>query len=483
MAQASSSRVTVALASATAAVAAVIVAIVVVGVTSRGFDPNAQEITTVFVAAALLACVILVGIFARRLRFQTRPALAWAVGGISVLASLVPWFVLTRGLGDLGSAIYTGLRVPRGQVQFWDLSLVLQSVDCARQGFDVYAVDNGCLQDPSIYAPGMTWLGVVPFGVFSNATVQFWGVVLILALSFALLWLARGSDGPGQVVLLIAAVGAPWLLLLERGNIDGVVLIVAVLVAILARRWNTIAAWSIAAVLIWLMGTWKYYPFVLGLMLIPALRLRRGWIVLAGFLAGAVAFTLLTLGNLQASARANEDMVVYVDFVILGRIPLEARMAAWDPIASAGIVATLLVWLLAIVAVLWGASLARVRASVPLVPSMLATAGGALYLSSVLVAGFGWAYKAAFLLLIVPLAASGTRHRMAAVAMPSIVMLVLIAVTSVIVWNTLVATTFGIVAAGLGLGSGLWGLLRLLRVPSSSPAEAAPSGEAVAHPG
>ena len=58
-------------------------------------------------------------------------------------------------------------------------------------------------------------------------------------------------------------------LLLERGNLDAVVLWSAVAAVILVRRWNSLWAWSIAAALIWVMGTWKYYPFAMGLMLLP----------------------------------------------------------------------------------------------------------------------------------------------------------------------------------------------------------------------
>ena len=112
----------------------------------------------------------------------------------------------------------------------------MKSVDCARWGFDIYAENNGCLAEPSIYAPGMVWLRFVPFDVFSEANVAVLGVIMIVISSLMLVSLARSSRGIGQIVLLIAAVGGPWLLLLERGNIDAVILWAAVVSALLVSK-------------------------------------------------------------------------------------------------------------------------------------------------------------------------------------------------------------------------------------------------------
>ncbi len=247
----------------------------------------------------------------------------------------MPWWGLNGGNPDLGILIYRGLRVPQGIIQFWDLSLVMQSVDCARWGFDIYAANNGCLADPSIYAPGMVWVQYVPFQLFSESNVGFLGVAMMLISSAALLWLARVSTGAGQIVVMIAAVGGPWLLLLERANIDSVVLWVAVVGALIIRRFGlsqvdgrnaALWPWIVAAVLIWIVGTWKYYPFALGLMLIPVLQVRRGWIVLCGFAAASLGYVVLTWSNFQFSSQSNSNMIDFGDFVVLGRTPVAARM-------------------------------------------------------------------------------------------------------------------------------------------------------------
>ena len=61
---------------------------------------------------------------------------------------------------------------------------------------------------------------------------------------------------------------------------------------------------------------------------------------------------------------------------------------------------------LALAAFAWGAAFAVALRRRHVHPAMLAVAGSSLFLASVLVAGFGWGYKAAFLLLCVPLVAS-----------------------------------------------------------------------------
>ena len=100
---------------------------------------------------------------------------------------------------------------------------------------------------------------------------------MALVISTAMVWwLARNSTGLGQMALLVSVLGAGWLLILERGNFDLFVMWIAVLVVVIVRRWPTLWSWGIAASLIWLAGTWKHYPFVLGIVLIPMLFVRRG---------------------------------------------------------------------------------------------------------------------------------------------------------------------------------------------------------------
>jgi hypothetical protein len=83
---------------------------------------------------------------------------------------------------------------------------------------------------------------------------------------------------------------------------------------------------------------------------------------------------------------------------------------------------------------------------------MLAIGGSSIYLAAVLVAGFGWGYKAVFLLLCVPLIALAS-PRTRILAFSSVAVLILIGIQSVVVWNTLLASSAGIIAASFAFGA------------------------------
>jgi len=423
---------------------------------AQGYAHLGYVALVVFLAVALTSALI------RRVRVESSGLFPWFVGGTSFLVSFVPWWGLAGGNTDLGVLIYRGLKVPQGIVQFWDLDLVMLSVDCARFGFDIYQDNNGCMQDASIYGPGMAWLRFIPFEIFSRNTVPVLGVLMIIASSLVLLWLARQSSGLGQVALLIAAVGAPWLLLLERANIDAVVLWVAVVAVAATRRWNSLWVWWLVAASIWLVGTWKYYPFALGILLLPALAIKRGWTVIVGYAVASVGFVALTWSNFRFSSSSNSAMIDFGDFVVLGRIPVVARMWGTDVAGSGVQLGDVLLILLTLAAVAWGAMVAASARKVRSDLGVLAAGGSALYLASVLVAGFGYGYKATFLLLAVPLVSLGLGASRRVVAGSSLAVVLLIGVQSVVVWNTVLVTLAGLLIAGFSLGAGAVMVLRSL---------------------
>jgi len=450
----------------TSALALVIILMVILSATDPGNTGAAGYLPLAYSAFAVVLAAVIVSAFVRRVRVRVSAGFAWIIGAVSFVVSFVPWWGLAGGNPDLGVLIYRGLKVPQGIIQFWDLSLVMQSVDCARWGFDIYAENNGCLADPSIYAPGMVWLRFVPFDLFSEANVAVLGVIMMVISSLVLVSLARSSRGIGRIVLLIAAVGGPWLLLLERGNIDAVILWVAVVSALLIARfgfeefsgsgWWVLWPWVVAAMLIWIVGTWKYYPFALGLMLLPALRIRRGWVVVAGFAVASAGYVLATWSNFQFSSQSNSNMIDFGDFVVLGRIPVAARMLDYGDV---------LFFALALIALAWGVFVSRGAIRVDRFPhknipfAMLAAGGSALYLASVLIAGFGYGYKAVFLLLTIPLLSRWVGSPTRVIAASSLLIIIFVAVESFVVWNTVLATTVGVVAASFALGAALFLLL------------------------
>ena len=441
----------------------VALALVLLSITDPAISSAAGYLPLAWSAAAVLIVVLLTALFVRRIDLSVVRGFPWFVGVLSFVVSFVPWLGLAGANPDLGTLIYRGLKVPQGIMQFWDLSLVMLSVDCARWGFDIYVDNNGCMQDASIYAPGMVWLQYVPFGLFSEVNVGFLGVAMILVSSLVLVWLARQSSGLGQIALAVAAVGGPWLLLLERGNIDAVVLWSAAVGVLLVRRWNALWIWALVAVLFWLMGTWKYYPFALGIMLLPVLRLRNGWTVLVGYAVAVLGFLALTWENFRFSSSSNSAMIDYGDFVVLGRVPVVARMLGTSIGAPGLQFGDVLLFVLVLAAVVWGAGIGLLVRNARPWMGMMAAGGGALYLVSVLVAGFGWGYKATFLLLAIPLVSSLVGAKVRLLAASGLGALLLIGVQSVVVWNTVLATTSGLIAAGFVFGLGGALMVRSLR--------------------
>ena len=442
------------------ALSALLVTSLVVASASQVEDLSiAGHLPLAWTALAVLLAVVLVGVFTTSVRVELSARFPWVVAALSIVVSLGAWAVLASGSAALAATIYRGLRIPQGIVQFWDMSLVMESVDCARWGFDVYQANNGCLVDPSIYAPGMVWVRFVPFSLFSQDNAPALGVGLIIAASLALGWLARQSSGLGQIVLAIAAVGAPWVLLLERANIDAVILVVLVVGVAMTRRWsNSLTVWFVAGALYWLMGTWKYYPFVMGLALLPALRIRRGWTVVVSYGVASIGFVLITWQNFVFSSSTNAGMVDFGDWAVLGRIPLVARMLQAQPGAQGLQAMDVPVIVMTLLAVAWGIAAGRWMSARRANMAALAVSGAALYLSSVFISGFGYGYKAAFLLAGVPavsmMVARGSTVRVRVLVGSAVAALVLLAVQSVIMWNTVLATQSGLVAAGFMLGAG-----------------------------
>jgi len=434
-------------------------ALVVIRSTDETVNPavTALGLTGLLVVTAAFAAPFLL----TRFSIEVRSWVAYLIAGLTAVLSIGPWLLTATGNTVFATAIYQGLRIPQGPVQFWDLDLVLQSVDCAQAGVDVYAANNGCLADPSIYAPGTLWLGYFPGDIFSSRNSVWLGVIALIISTVMIFWIARNSTARGQLALLVSVLGASWLLILERGNFDLFVIWVAVFSVAVVRRWPYLWAWSIAAALIWLAGTWKYYPFAMGVMLLPLLFIRRGWIVLLGFVVASAGFVFLTWQNFQYSVNTNAGMVDLGDFVVLGRIPLVARMFGASAEGATYALPDLLVVVMAIAAAVWGVLWMWTRKESGVVglgsglryPAMLAAAGSTLFLISVLVSGFGYAYKAAFLLLVIPLLSRPVRTSSPRIYMPSLIMLILVVIGCVVVWNTALATVSGIVAAAFALGA------------------------------
>jgi hypothetical protein len=155
-------------------------------------------------------------------------------------------------------------------------------------------------------------------------------------------------------------------------------------------------------------------------------------------------------------------MIDYGDFVVLGRVPVVARMLGTEVGASGWQTGDLLLLVLTVAAVVWGIGVGSIANRLRTWTAMLAVAGSAVYLASVLIAGFGYGYKATFLLLAIPIISALVASGVRLVAASSLAALLLIAVQSVVVWNTVMVTVAGLIAAGFALGLGGITLLRVV---------------------
>jgi uncharacterized membrane protein YfcA len=157
-------------------------------------------------------------------------------------------------------------------------------------------------------------------------------------------------------------------------------------------------------------------------------------------------------------------MIDYGDYVVLGRTPVVARMLGSETPGAGMQWGDVLLFALVVAAAVWGWWVVRVASARNAPLASLATGGAALYLASVVIAGFGYAYKATFLLLAVPMLAVLLRSRHRVAAASSVAVLLLVGVQSIVVWNTVLATLAGVVVAGFALGAGLSVMRRFARL-------------------
>ena len=405
---------------------------------------------------ALLVLALIAGLplLIRSLTLTIPRWLPWAIGAVSAVITLLLGFLIDIGRSTEAWAIYAGLQLLRAREHYADLAWILRWVECA-----------GCAEQDPNYAEGVLWLRPATFNLISESWTPILGTALALGLSACLVWLARNTAPRGVPIYVIAAIGSGWLLLLDRANLDAVAFAVPVIAIFLLRRSTSLWVWAAIALMAWIVGTWKYYPFALGLLLLPLIRIRRGWAVLAGFAAATAAFFVIQWESFSSSISDNSEALILYDFPALGRLPVISRMTEQFDFQDQPLLANLIVVLLALAAVWWGSTFARRLPRVPLYTGMLGSTGSTLFLASVLIAGFGFAYKAAFLLLLVPLFALPTRSQHRFLLYTSVVALLLIAIPLIVAYSILLTSVAGIMVASMGLGASLTVLWRHLKNP------------------
>lgn len=376
--------------------------------------------------------------------------LPYLIGLISFTIPVGLWALVHSGRDSLAWSTYGGLQVLRAKWEFADLFQVLRWVDC-----------SGCTEFDANYGPGLPWMHHLTFGVDLVPVTAMLAIALIIVMSLAIGWLASQSGPLGGGLLLVSTFGGAWILLLDRANLDALAILLPIAAALALRRWNNYWSWSLVALAIWILGTWKFYPFALGIMLIPVLRLRRGWIILTGFIVASGGFMLANWQEFRRTSGVYDTFVIVTDFPALGRTAITARLVSAGSLIPNERIASVIVVIMCLAALAWGLAIGRtISPTRNWIAAMLAASGSTLFLLTILVAGFGFQYKAAFLLLCAPMLGVLAILKNRAALYTGLVCAALIAIACVIGYSILLTSISGLVAGSILLGISLVPLIR-----------------------
>lgn len=179
--------------------------------------------------------------------------------------------------------IYQGV-VPQ-RMPFVDLSYLLASWECTRQGWDVIATKPcDILGRPLDYSPVWLSLAPIPLGLADTPVV---GGIADLLFLISLFFLPPARKAGEMLFILLAMLSSTVTYGLERANFDVVLFAVTVgMCWLLESRFRT----RLVGYLLALVGTFlKYYPIML-LIFVLRERPRRFWAVGAAALAALAAF-------------------------------------------------------------------------------------------------------------------------------------------------------------------------------------------------
>jgi len=402
-------------------------------------------------AAAIQAGIVVALAFAgaftvMSLRTRGRSLVLTLIIVVGLAASLIPpvvWLAVSPGLA---STLYQGLGVTSGGPGYGDLSYVLRALECAGADVDIVDPTNTCFPGGTLYGPALGWFG-------QSILAPEWAPVLGLALSVAAVacawWLATTAPDPGPIVILIAMVCSAWILLLERGNLDAVVFIVAVAVALTWGRVGIVRK-SILVSAIVLLALMKFYPVLLILGLIPFLRRRGQWWIIGLTSLAFIGYVLIYREDVMRSLAINSGQATTSNGS-LGTEVLAAMLAGTSVEAAPTIM--ILVLSLALLVVVGAGAAANVPArAIPNSVVSAAIMGTALACVTLLVAGAGFHYKAVFLLLAVPYASYVATSHLGYQRILGYFALAMILISQTFIFNVLTATLTSTIAASVLLG-------------------------------
>lgn len=433
-----------------AVVFAVLLLILLAGTTSsEGIENSNSGGNT---AAFVLFGIATLPLFVKRIRFRTKKWFPWLVGGLSATVALLLPLSSLFAPPIASWSIYGGLQVLKASQPFNDLAWVFRWAAC-----------EGCIEEFPGYGSGVLWIKPLSLGLIAESWALPIGFLMIAVLSVTLAWLAKSSEAGALPIYFLVAVGSSWLLLLDRANVDGFVFLAVVVAVLIFQRSTSIWPWTLLAAGIWWMGTWKLYPFALGFLLVPLLFIKRGWLVLAGFVAATLAYIAMNMDSRIEGFQGNQLGAYLNDFPAFGRIPIISRMSSEIDLNSITTLPSILIFLMAICAIGWGWRFSRESNIRDFPKALLALGGSGIFLANTLFGGFGFGYKGAFLVLVIPLMAIGLQSANAFSLYTSIVSLILIGLSIVLAYSILLTSIASILVASLAAGAGLEVYVRKLR--------------------
>jgi len=415
----------------------------------RGLVESSDGLTTNTGARAGvigLLLVLVAGLAVSKLRLRNLRFLVFVPGAVTLGFASVAGLLFATNRLDTAYGLYGGLQVLRSDKLFSDTHWVLSWFEC-----------DFCERWDPHYGPTLAWLEPLTGGGIGLGWLLPIGVGLVAAAAVSSWMLAVPSSPTGRWVMILASVSPAWLLLVDRANADLVILGACVIGAWFAARQPTLLSWSLFASGLWVLGTIKYFPFAMGLLLLFALGVRRGWWVIVGFLIASVGYVLLAWDSYIRSSEWNATAILVLgDFPAYGRIQTVDLLVGLDGSAGPQVLVVAMLAFLVLTGLVMGYGSTQVppRARNQILVGALALAGAVAFLGKVLWGGFGFMYSGAFLLLAVPVIVTsskgpGWRNGMNAAA----VLLLLIALFSA--YNTVLATVTGVAFAGFALGAGL----------------------------
>lgn len=425
---------------------------------TRGVYPTVAGVTALYLMA-----IFGIPFLIQRIDLRVKGWVPWAAGVATLIATLgfvALWWLDRWGLGYQWTQSLKIITAPYG---WGDLKLYFQWLTCQAEGINPITAPGGvCTPNPMDYGPGFLWWS--PLSALSPLA-DLLGVATAVISALAITWLARRSAPLGAIALVIAAVSPAWLLLVERANFDELIIWLAIFLVVITRRFTGMWPWIVGAVLIWILGTWKYFPFGMVLALIPVLRLRRGWILITAFLVAAAAYLTINWNIILGGMSNHMGRGGGVGRNTLAAFPAGLEKASsgfgWSDALALFIVALAAIWGITTVRALGSKRVRGLEA-----PAMLASVGAISILGSVTLAGAGWNYKAALLLLGIPLAAALTRNTNPTLFRSGLIVIGLILAANFVGWNPFTSSLSLHLSAGFLIGSSLYTLVRIA-IPSS----------------